>query len=121
VEEEVREKIEDIIPFLVGVPCHQFFFRYVNWHNNANAATKDKETLVVYYDEYVSSVERTVDRISDFLDFDASGVVHDFDIGKTYGGYFTSDQVAAISKLIRHLADPVTMNLLSPYLEAIDA
>ena len=91
------------------------------WHNNANAATKDKESLVIYYDEYITSIEKTLERISDFLDFEVIGEVNNFEMGKTYGEYFTNDQVVAILKLIRHLATPITMDLLSPYLEKMVA
>lgn len=55
-----------------------------------------------------------------FLELDrASKELHfyeDFKAGKSYQDYFTDEERVAISKLIRHIAQPATLDLISHYL-----
>ena len=89
---------------------------YFQWHNNANYATKDTQTLIIRYDEYETSFQETTVKIFDFLEMQEENKDLLFKKGKSYRDYYTDDQMVAISKLIRHLAQPFTCELLSPYL-----
>lgn len=101
---------------LKDVPCHQFFYRYVQWHNNANSVTKGTPTLIIYYEDYESSFSQTTTKLLGFLKLDKVGKDEPFKMGKSYRDYYSNEQIVAISKLIRHLAQPATLDLISSYL-----
>jgi hypothetical protein len=101
---------------LKDVPCHQFFYRYVQWHNNANIVTKGIPTLIIHYEDYESSFSETTMKLLDFLNLDKVGLDEPFKMGKSYKDYYSDEQIVAISKFIRHLAQPATLDLISSYL-----
>ncbi len=102
---------------LKGVPCHQFFYRYVQWHNNANGVTKGVPTLIIHYEDYETAFSKTTTKLLNFLNLDKEGGKDEpFKMGKSYRDYYSDEQIVAISKLIRHLAQPATLDLVSSYL-----
>ena len=51
-----------------------------------------------------------------FLELDVVNRMPVFDKGKIYTDHYTDDEIVAISKLIRHLAQQDTLDLISSYL-----
>lgn len=77
------------------------------------------DTLIIYYNEYETNFAKTTDRILDFLELDMVVKEEDtptFHCGKSYRDFYTSEQMVAISKMLKHLAQPETLDLIGQYL-----
>ncbi|GKY92260.1 hypothetical protein MPSEU_000197100 [Mayamaea pseudoterrestris] len=104
---------------VLTVPCHSEWFRYTQWHNLTTALLDERllERQVLYYEDYSSNFEQTVQRLADFME---QSIVHEslpFIAGKTYGHFYTDDEKKRIANLIFNLASKETWSVLSRYLE----
>lgn len=100
-----------------GVPCHAEFFRYVQWHNLAINAVQKLNIPVIYvhYEDYTTDLEGVTDRILEFLDMPRIGKLPTFDSNKDYSDYFSSEERAAASELMRVLASDGCRKLIVRY------
>jgi len=109
---EKKPKLKKVQDFFAVIPCHQSFFRYVQWHNNAERITQP--TLVVYYDDYERDFEQTTKDILLFLEIDAMFPKPIFKAGKTYD-FFTAKERKAVWNLVKTMALPSFWDKVKKY------
>jgi hypothetical protein len=100
-----------------GVPCHQEFFRYVQWHNLAFTITRDMgiPTLMIHYQDYRDNMEQTTTRLLSFLELPRNGEGETFHHGKEYRDYYTPEQRQAIKAFIKEYATEETWKSVKDY------
>ena len=110
------------IPFdadlLLKVPCHSEFFRYVEWHNAAIRMIKQERlpSMIVYYEDYETNYNRTVDSILDFLDLSREAPPLPFKTGKTYRDmFFDAKTQKATKELLKAMASEELWEILREY------
>jgi hypothetical protein len=111
VDKRVLRLIED-------VPCHYDLFRYIQWHNLAFVTTNDNLNLpthVVYYEDYETDLDGTLQSLLDFLELPNTGAKVPFLSGKSYRDYYSEDQVARMRTAAMMLASPLTWHYLERY------
>lgn len=101
--DQKRPKMIKLEALFQGIPCHQSFFRYLQWHNNAERISKPQ--LIVYYDDYEKRFDKTSKEIFDFLEMDVVLPMPRFVPGKTYE-FFTEEERMAVWKLAEKMALP---------------
>uniref|UniRef100_A0A7S4HK89 Sulfotransferase domain-containing protein n=1 Tax=Odontella aurita TaxID=265563 RepID=A0A7S4HK89_9STRA len=102
---------------LAATPCHAEFFRYVQWHNLAFSMARDMAlpTFVFHYEDYSDHFDDTLNGLLDFLELPSVKEGPDFELGKEYGDYYTEEQRASVTKLIKELSSLETWNYLQQY------
>lgn len=97
----------DTAMYFRGVSCHAEFFRYVHWHLMSIRVVEMLEipVLVVHYEDYnQDGVSNTTDRMLNFLNLDRVGTtLPNFHSNKDYSQYFTREERASASDLMRRL------------------
>lgn len=88
------------------------------WHNLAITVQKELNlsTLLVYYEDYESKFNETVQKIFDFLDL--SMLVDQLPLffkGKHYLNYFTNEEKKVAMTIIEEVADDYTWQLVKHY------
>ena len=143
-DDEKEEK--DIVDYFEGVSCHAEMVRYALWHKLA-LSTVDRlgvPVLYLYYEDYAVDLEGEANKLLNFLNLprrrkggrvDANVVGVDGDGGDNdefvdlpefrqsdYSDYFTLEERAAISDLIRQVFknDTKGINLLDRYFTGWD-
>mmetsp|Transcript_14389 Transcript_14389/g.23756 ORF Transcript_14389/g.23756 Transcript_14389/m.23756 type:complete len:433 (-) Transcript_14389:158-1456(-) len=109
---------QDVLRLIQDVPCHMDLFRYVQWHNLAFITTHDLLNVpvhMVHYQEYTDHFDDTLSSLLEFLDLPNTGVVTEFETGKSYRDYFTTAQIDAMRNATRILASPMTWSHLERY------
>jgi hypothetical protein len=100
---------EDIVRYFHGISCHAEFLRYVHWHLMAMSVVEMLEipVLFVHYEDYARDVGNETDRMLTFLNLDrAIGTkLPVFHSNKDYSRYFTVEERAAASDLMRRLVE----------------
>ncbi|KAL3763599.1 hypothetical protein ACHAW5_009600 [Stephanodiscus triporus] len=97
---------EDIAKYFRGIPCHAEFVRYVHWHLAAIRVVEMLEipVLFIYYEDYRNGVSDATDRILSFLNLDrVITKLPDFHSNKDYSQYFTDEERANASDLMKRL------------------
>ena len=126
---------------VLNVPCHGEFYKYVQWHNRFHDSiarlrqqkqkmmTYDDEqeqevvpTLTIYYEDYVTNFNVTVDKIFDFLQLPKVGEVVPFadnnkkKITEEYDlHHFTLEERRLIRKFVKYFASDITWNEIQRY------
>ena len=105
-----------------GVACHAEFFRYVQWHNLAIEAVRrlDIPVMYVHYEDYVTNLSGETDRILKFLNLTRVGSLPRFDSNKDYSEFFTLEERAAASQLMRAVASDAASELIEKYWVELD-
>jgi hypothetical protein len=105
-----------------GVACHAEFFRYVQWHNYAIESVKRLEIPVMYvhYEDYTTNLAGVTDRMLDFLNMTRVGALPSFDSNKDYSDYFSLEERAAASELMRVVASDSSKELMERYWVQLD-
>jgi hypothetical protein len=103
---------------LSDIPCQAELYRYVQWHNLAFSMSRDLAlpTLVVHYDDYKDHLERTLRRISNFLQLPR--VVRTqmkFETGKEYRDFYSKNQRKAVQRYLKEAATVETWQSLKSY------
>lgn len=108
---------EKLQSFKEQIPCFPDFYRYTAWHNLAIQTVYELRipTLILYYEQYESGYDDTVESIVNFLDLDGASEPPKFISGKTYRTYFTTDEIGAAMSAIEELATIDTWELLKHY------
>lgn len=123
--------------YMSHLPCAMEFYRYFAWHSLATAMRRknDFSTLILYYEDYTTQFNETVDRLLTFLHFDrnnSTAVVPPnrshtndeslridppvFSPGKTYPNVLSAAQLAAVQRLGRAIvSDNATWALIRHY------
>ena len=126
-EREVPKKITNKnklkrIPFdanlLLKVPCHSEFFRYMEWHNAALRMIEQEKfpSLVIYYEDYETNYNQTVDSILDFLNLSREAPPLPFKTGKTYRDlFFPEETQQATRRLLKAMASKELWSILKRY------
>ena len=99
---------KDITRYFEGVSCHAEFFRYVSWHilSIKSIALLDIPVLNVYYEDYSTDLNGSTDKMLRFLHLDRSkSKLPYFDSNKDYSEYFTQEERASASDLMRRLVN----------------
>jgi hypothetical protein len=111
-----------LIPFdvdlLLKVPCHSEFFRYVEWHNAAIRMIEEEKlpSMVVYYEDYETNYNQTVDSILEFLDLSREAPPLPFKAGKTYRDLFFPEETQRATKhLLKAMASKELWAILRRY------
>jgi len=76
--------------------------------------------LYIYYEDYLTNLDGKTEELLEFLDLPRSGDLPDFDSKKDYSGYFTREERAAASDLMRRVASADGVNLLERYWVTLD-
>eukprot|EP00804_Cyclotella_cryptica_P015408 CCRYP_008035-RB/>CCRYP_008035-RB protein AED:0.09 eAED:0.09 QI:715/1/1/1/0/0.66/3/225/393 len=115
--EELGYDAKKIQMHFEGVACHAEFFRYVQWHNYAISAVQKLEVPVIYihYEDYTTDLEVVTDRMLEFLNLPRVGILPTFDSNKDYSEYFSLEERAAASELMRVLASDACRKLIERY------
>eukprot|EP00566_Odontella_aurita_P012008 CAMPEP_0113541372 /NCGR_PEP_ID=MMETSP0015_2-20120614/8995_1 /TAXON_ID=2838 /ORGANISM="Odontella" /LENGTH=390 /DNA_ID=CAMNT_0000441271 /DNA_START=144 /DNA_END=1313 /DNA_ORIENTATION=- /assembly_acc=CAM_ASM_000160 len=105
-EEDNRFLGDDVRALFEGIPCHGDFFKYAQWHTLA-VATRDRlrlPTHVLYYENFDSDFDGTVNALLEFLELERVGPPKpDFIKGKTYRNLYTEEQRVKVMKLIHRV------------------
>ncbi|KAL3815403.1 hypothetical protein ACHAXA_011521 [Cyclostephanos tholiformis] len=99
---------EDIVKYFHGVSCHAEFLRYVHWHLMSIRVVEILEipVLFVHYEDYKRGVSKETDRMLSFLNLDRVGTkLPEFHSNKDYSRYFSLEERAAASDLMRRLVE----------------
>lgn len=105
-----------------GVACHAEFFRYVQWHNYAIESVQKLEIPVMYvhYEDYTTNLAGETERMLDFLNMTRVGKLPSFDSNKDYSAYFTAEERAVASELMRVVASDDGRKLMERYWVDLD-
>jgi Sulfotransferase domain len=101
------------------VPCAPDFYRYVQWHNLAIEASKDRPVYTLFYENYTDSFNETVSQLLDFVKLQPVNTPPPFEAGKTYPDYFSEDERYFTAELVRYLATAETWKLVQHYFGGI--
>eukprot|EP00956_Cyclotella_meneghiniana_P036125 scaffold121865_cov72-Cyclotella_meneghiniana.AAC.1 len=120
--ELIGYKQREIQMHFEGVSCHAEFFRYVQWHNLALESVQQLEIPVIYvhYEDYTTNLQKETDRMLHFLNMTRVGTLPIFDSNKDYSDYFSLEERAAASELMRVVANDGGKKLLQRYWVGLD-
>jgi hypothetical protein len=116
-DEQLKRKSWDL-NLLLKLPCHSELFRYVEWHNAAIRMIEQEQlpSLVVYYEDYNTNYNQTVDSILDFLDLTREAEPLPFSSGKTYRDLYFSPEIQETTKeLLKVMASKELWQILQRY------
>eukprot|EP00586_Coscinodiscus_wailesii_P012715 CAMPEP_0172520628 /NCGR_PEP_ID=MMETSP1066-20121228/292115_1 /TAXON_ID=671091 /ORGANISM="Coscinodiscus wailesii, Strain CCMP2513" /LENGTH=774 /DNA_ID=CAMNT_0013303421 /DNA_START=49 /DNA_END=2373 /DNA_ORIENTATION=- len=103
------------------VPCQAMFFQYVSWHNGVADLIGSLgwriEHLALYFEDLTADVDGVRDSIFEFLELSTAGVpAGSFTHRHSHTGFFTEEELTAISSLIKVVASRDTWLTLERYL-----
>jgi hypothetical protein len=100
------------------VPCHAEWFRYIQWHNLADTVLRDLDIPVHYlwYHNYTSGFNETVQDLFDFLSLDASEQPYPWYPGHSYQSFFPPALTTAAVSMMKDLASANTWRLIKDYI-----
>lgn len=104
------------------VPCHEDFFRYVQWHNLAFSMTRDMAipTHVIHYQDYRDDLEQTLIGLLSFLELPRTGQTEEFHHGKEYLDHYTREERKAVRAFIEEYATAITWKHVKDYDFGVD-
>lgn len=123
---------EDVLPTKIvrkmrNVPCRAEWYKYIQWHNllleilpqlgDARRDTSDK-VMVVHYENYEHKLNKTVDRIMEFLDQTVVRPLRPFRALPDYGDHYSTQDRVAAYELAKAVATPETWALIRHYFSA---
>ena len=109
---------DDIVELMQAVPCHGEFYKYVQWHNMANAVMAKRlrrSIMIVHYENYERKWNETATKIFDYLHLNFEGVERVFHPRHDYDPYFTTAQRQSAKYLVERLATPAVWIQLQRY------
>jgi hypothetical protein len=104
------------------VACHAEFFRYVQWHNYAIESVNWLQipVMFVHYEDYGTDLAGVTDDILEFLNMTRVGDLPSFDSDKDYSDYFSLEERAAASEMMRDVASDASKKLIERYWVQLD-
>ncbi|VEU35772.1 unnamed protein product [Pseudo-nitzschia multistriata] len=121
-KQEMRQRVlsDELLQFAKNIPCYAEFITYTQWHNHAIdlVANKKMPVLTLFYEDYASNWDETVNQLLRFLALSpAKGAkAEEFILGKHYDEFYFDEEKSNATKLIRALASPELWELLQRYL-----
>ena len=118
-KEEDENFEHDMVKQLRLSPCHGEVLKFIQWHNLAFQLTQRHgiESLVVYYEDYASNFNQTLDTILDFLELPTVLKPRGFEAGHEYNKFYTSLDKRRIQLLVQEIASETTWNHLEHYFD----
>jgi len=114
-----KSDITAVISHSGPIPCVSDLYRYVQWHNWAVRYTSSKEKIpevhVLYYEDYTSDYNATVESLFAFLGLSARHKPHPFEASKTYDDYYTDGERLAVAEFVKEWSTPASWKLLRRY------
>ena len=106
-----------LMDLLRKIPCHEEFYRYIQWHNLAFDVTRGRgiPVHVIHYHKYSEKFEETLSKLLGFLELPRRGEVEPFHAGKVYHSYYTKEQRQDIRRVIREFASVDTWENVKDY------
>ena len=106
-----------LMNLLNKIPCHEEFYRYVQWHNLAFDVTRGNNIAVhiVHYHNYSQNFDETLSKLLSFLELSRNGQVEPFHAGKTYTDYYTPRERKKIRRAIQEFASVETWDNIKDY------
>lgn len=106
-----------LMQLLRKIPCHEEFYRYVQWHNLAFDVTRGNgiPVHIVHYHNYSENFDETLSKLLAFLELSRNGMVEPFHAGKVYSDYYTNAQRQDIRRAIREFASVDTWENVKDY------
>jgi len=123
-EKEEFEIFEhEMIKKLRRSPCHGEVFKYVQWHNLAFQLTERLaiDTMMVFYGDYETKFNETLDNILDFLELPKAETPLHFEPGHEYSKYYTHSDRQQILQLVEEIASPATWKHIERYFDQNDS
>lgn len=121
-DSKTKERLPDDVKALLSddrLPCVSDLYRYIWWHNYATLLPQKQERIgkvhTLFYEDYTSNYDSTVDELLDFLDLQPAQSPLPFVPSKTYKDFYSGEQVQAIERFVREHASPYCMKMLSRY------
>jgi hypothetical protein len=127
-----QEKSSTLIPRDVkrawkDLPCHSEWFRWVQWHNRALEVTNRFHAqrpggfpvLRLYYEDYSTNYNATVEALFDFLDLEVRGRPVAFIPGKTYLSYFSLRHQEKAAQFVKSIATPECWDMVKHYFDGM--
>lgn len=109
------------------LPCHSEWFRWVQWHNRALEVTDRFDAqrpggfpvLRLYYEDYSTNFNKTVEALFDFLDLEVLRRPVEFIPGKTYLSYFSVKSQQRAAQFVRSMATPDCWAMVKHYFDGM--
>jgi Sulfotransferase domain len=115
---------DQLLEIMRTVPCHEDFFRYIEWHNLAFFTARDLEldTYVLRYDSYRTRYNETVNELLDFLKLTVhkNGQWVPFYEGYVYSNYFTDNEKRAVAEAFEIMSSSETWKHVRPYFDKLE-
>jgi Sulfotransferase domain len=118
-KEEDENFEHDMIRQLRLSPCHAEVYKYIQWHNLAFQLEKKYgiETKVVYYEDYATNFNETVDAMLDFLELPTARHPEEFEPGHEYNTFYTNLDKRRIRLLVEQIASETTWFHIKHYFD----
>ena len=133
-----KEYLQEDIAFFGGedkipkVTCHGEFYKWTQWHNLAHESIelmreggpdkgprREVPVLKVFYEDYNKNFNTTALSILDFLELEQVAPFREFKSRKDYEGYYTTEELVAIKKLVKSVAIESTWKDVRHYFKDI--
>ena len=120
-KQEMRQRLlsDELLQYAKQVPCYAEFITYTQWHNHAITlvAKKNIPVLTLFYGDYASDWDGTVNRLLKFLSLSPvkGAKAEEFILGKHYDAFYSEEEKLAAMKLIQALASTELWDLLQRY------
>lgn len=112
----------DIVDLLRSVPCGAEFYKYASWHSFLRQSLplfgrpeSPAPVLTVYYEDYATKLNVTVDSILSFLQQDLKQPVRPFRELPDYADHFRDSERQAAKALVKKVASPTVWKLIRHY------
>jgi len=97
------------LALIYNLICSLFteFVRYVAWHILTIQSNNllDIPVLHVHYEDYSTNLKKSTDTMLNFLNLERKGKLPYFDSNKNYSQYFTNEERASASDLMKRLVN----------------
>ena len=115
-----------------NVTCHGEFYKWTQWHNLAHesirlmrdggpdgGSRREVPVLKIFYEDYNTNLNQTANKILDFLELEQVAPFREFKSRKDYDGYFGTDELVRIKRLVKSVASDATWNDVQHYFEDV--
>lgn len=108
---------QSMVKEYTDLPCHAEWYRFVQWHNLAVEVAKKRDLPVhmLYYEDYTTRFNATVDGLLEFLELPVIQEPLDFIPGKTYQDFYDVKDARLAARFVHELATPQVWLLLRHY------
>lgn len=102
-----------------GLPCYTEWYRIAQWHNRALEVINRLQlpVLTLYYENYTSNYNGTVQKLLDFLNLEYIHAPKPFISGKTYEESFDNSTKQRAAAFVQAVASPELWSLIRHYFE----